>query len=413
MNKKLFTCIALWCLTQQFLSAQSIRSVLMNPPGTDDGLEYFEIQGTAGASLTNLYFIAIEGDGTGAGAVDLVLSLGSLSLGSNGLLLWRDAATVISPAPSAETTVNVSNFTDIENGSNTFMLVQATTAPTVGTDYDTNNDGTLDVTLPFTVISAVSVIENDGANNYGYADEVGGTVLGPFVGYNPDFLAFDGTQWVAGDILGSGSGPYSVDPTRNNISGTYSAILTPGNGTSPLPVSFLYFWAKVLDGVVQLEFATEREENNAYFDIERSNDGISFAVIGQLSGAGTNNTPSKYQYTDEQPLVGRSFYRLRQVDTDNKDTYSPLRSVELAQPDFSVFPQPVADVLQVVPGIKMPTETNWFLCDVNGSVIATGNIPEEQQTPVTIQMGAVPPGVYILTFKNDRVAFSSQKIVKQ
>lgn len=414
MKKLLFSFILFSCLAQQSLNSQSIRSVLMNPPATDDGLEYFEITGTAGTALTNLYFIAIEGDGNGSGSIDLVLSLGTLSLGSNGLLLWRDANTVILPAPSAETTVNVSNFTDIENGSNTFMIVQANTAPTVGTDLDTNNDGTFDVTLPWTsVLSAVSVVENDGASNYAFADEVGGTVVGPYVGYNPDFVAFDGTQWVAGDILGSGSGPYSVDPTRNNISGTYAATLTPGNTTSPLPVSLLYFFAEVLNNeTVYLHFATESERNSAYFEIERSSDGKLFVSVGQLKSTGEPNGKAIYQFTDKLPLTGQSFYRIKQVDNDGSATYSPLRSVELKPTSVVLYPVPAVDVLQVRFERELPTETRWELVDGSGRVVKFGMIQAEVKDG-SVNIADVAAGVYTLILSNEHQVLLQKQISKQ
>lgn len=414
MRKLLFSFILFSCLAQQSLKSQSIRSVLMNPPGTDEGLEYFEITGTAGASLTNMYFIAIEGDGNGSGTIDLVLSLGTLSLGSNGLLLWRDANTVILPAPSAETTVNVLNFTDIENGSNTFMIVQANTAPTVGTDLDTNNDGTFDVTLPWTsVLSAVSVVENDGANNYAFADEVGGTVVGPYVGYNPDFVAFDGTQWVAGDILGSGSGPYTVDPTRNNISGTYAATLTPGNTTSPLPVSLLYFFAEVLNNeTVHLRFATESERNSAYFEIERSSDGKLFVSVGQLKSTGEPNGKATYQFADKLPLTGQSFYRLKQVDNDGSATYSAMRSVELKPTSVVLYPVPAGDILQVRFERELPSETNWQLVDANGRVVKSGMIQAEV-TQGFVNISEVPASVYALILRNEHQVLLQKQISKQ
>ena len=107
-----------------YTSAQQIRAVFYNPTGADNGKEYFEILHTPSTALTGLTLLVIEGDGTGAGILDKAISLAPYSTGTNGLLLWRDASTVLTPAPSAATTVVVSDFVpDIENGTNTYLLV--------------------------------------------------------------------------------------------------------------------------------------------------------------------------------------------------------------------------------------------------------------------------------------------------
>jgi hypothetical protein len=92
---------------------------LLDSPGTDDGREYFEISGPAGASLDGLFLLEIEGDGGASGVIDGVFDLTGLSLGSNGLLLLRDQEMipvgelmvpgVLNPAPAAETTVYYEN----------------------------------------------------------------------------------------------------------------------------------------------------------------------------------------------------------------------------------------------------------------------------------------------------------------
>jgi hypothetical protein len=110
------------CASSTFGQVQ-LTEIYVNPTGTDDGQESVEFRGTAGSSLAGYFFIVIEGDGAGAGVVDAVVDLGAFSVGSNGLFLLRDGATVLLPAPAAETSVGVFNFNpDIENGSNTYLV---------------------------------------------------------------------------------------------------------------------------------------------------------------------------------------------------------------------------------------------------------------------------------------------------
>ncbi len=227
----------------------SISEMLVNPPGTDNGQEGIEIRGPANASLAGYKLIIVEGDGTNAGNVDVVLDLGAFSTGSNGLFLWRDAASTVLPAPDGATSINVADFNpDIENGSNTYILGFGT-APAVNTDLDTDaggGNGTLDVPLTgFTVVDAVTILENDGANNFGYADDLGfaNAMLGPFNGptpnaHTPDAIVriynADGPcSWAEGDVLGSAGGPYTyqigAEASGFTEQGIASAVVTLGS----------------------------------------------------------------------------------------------------------------------------------------------------------------------------------------
>ena len=97
----------------------SLNEIYINPPGTDNGVEFVEIRTQAPAtSLDGYWFIGIEGDGAAAGTVDFAYNLSTFSSGANGYLLIRDAATVLLPAPDAATSVVTQDFNpDLENGS--------------------------------------------------------------------------------------------------------------------------------------------------------------------------------------------------------------------------------------------------------------------------------------------------------
>src|SRR5258708_4170366 len=100
-----------------------------------------------------------------------------------------------------------------------------------------------------------------------------------------------------------------------------------------------------------LEWTTDIEVNNQYFDIERSLDGSHYTAIGRVAGAGNSVTPKEYQWRDSLPVKGVNYYRLKQVDLDGKSSYSNIVSVNIgAGPltQVSVYPNPARDLVNIV-----------------------------------------------------------------
>ncbi len=121
------------------------------------------------------------------------------------------------------------------------------------------------------------------------------------------------------------------------------------SGDISLPVELTSFQATAESQQVALTWQTASEEINKGFDIERSANGETWETIGFVAGAGTTLETQDYTFTDEAPLSGKNYYRLKQLDFDGVFDYSEIVSVEMdiEQPDLRVFPNPVGEVLNV------------------------------------------------------------------
>ncbi len=96
-------------------------------------------------------------------------------------------------------------------------------------------------------------------------------------------------------------------------------VYTNGIAETRLPVSLASLFACAVDAnTVTLSWRTLSEVANYGFEVEKSTDGIFFAVIpgSFIPGHGTTNTPFDYAFTDHQAEPGVRFYRLRQLDLD-------------------------------------------------------------------------------------------------
>lgn len=106
-----------------------------------------------------------------------------------------------------------------------------------------------------------------------------------------------------------------------------------GSGKNRLPITLVSFDAKPIPSGVELNWVTADEENNDFFTIERSSDGIDFQTILQVPGAGNSYEPLHYRAVDISPFNGRNYYRLKQTDFNGDFSYSDIELVNFSS-DF-------------------------------------------------------------------------------
>ena len=75
---------------------------------------------------------------------------------------------------------------------------------------------------------------------------------------------------------------------------------------------------------IRLSWSTSQEENHARFVIEASTDGKTFQDVGTVTGNGTTERVTNYEYLHVFPKERRLFYRLRAVDTDDNFSHTPV-----------------------------------------------------------------------------------------
>jgi hypothetical protein len=166
-------------------------------------------------------------------------------------------------------------------------------------------------------------------------------------------------------------------------------------GTCSLPVELVNFYADNNSDHVSLYWSTAKEENNDRFEIERSADGISFAVIGKISGNGNKNSLSAYSYTDFEPVTGTSYYRLAQYNKDGSVTHSQIVAVErIHQSDLNLVPNPFSSSSELIVSSSLSAKVTVKISDISGKTVQT---IEGYNTNEKINIGSdLPKGIYIV-----------------
>lgn len=83
-----------------------------------------------------------------------------------------------------------------------------------------------------------------------------------------------------------------------------------------LPVQFNSFSGKLLDNMAVLEWDATMNEQFDRFEIERSSNGTGFVKIGTVEAG------QPFKFYDSETLQGNNYYRIKQIDKDDKSVYS-------------------------------------------------------------------------------------------
>ncbi|MEQ9298621.1 MAG: T9SS type A sorting domain-containing protein, partial [Cyclobacteriaceae bacterium] len=215
-----------------------------------------------------------------------------------------------------------------------------------------------------------------------------------------------------GIVVGSNSSGVVISENTIHFSENDLALGSAPEDTTPLPVEMLYFTGVDDKGAVDLDWATATEINNEYFEVQRSQDGKDWEVIGVVMGAGTTVEEQVYDFTDFKPYVGNSYYRLRQVDYDGQFAFTDiiLVNVRLEPISFNVYPNPVRDVFTVdIKGINANEETPYTIISLQGAYVGQGVLRADEAGRISEQLSlnyGQPAGIYILRVE------SSQRVLR-
>jgi hypothetical protein len=192
--------------------------------------------------------------------------------------------------------------------------------------------------------------------------------------------------WLNGSRTTAGTGDYRIDDIV--VTGTVTPIV--------MPVALKSFVALTRGSTNQISFTTASERNNSHFEIERSADGQAFRNIGEVKGAGNSNDEKNYTFTDEKPLAGTNYYRLKQVDLDGQFEYSKVVTARFGREgSLSVIPTLVVDNLQVSLDETSTENGTWEIIDLSGRQVLAGTI-EAEQGAFQADLSSLQEGSYIV-----------------
>ncbi|MEI7587510.1 autotransporter-associated beta strand repeat-containing protein, partial [Runella sp.] len=297
------------------------------------------------------------------------------------------------------------------NGAGT--LIPSGTFTNTGSIAPGNSVGTLSITGNLTLGSGTYNCEINGASSYdvlavsGNANLTGGSLVvdwGSFTPVDRNIYTIMTYASVTGTFASVTIPPVTGLVFTTNVNASNVTISV----AKVLPVELATFSGRANGSLVNLDWATATEKNNAYFSIERSKDGVDFQAIGKVNGAGNSTESRNYRFTDTKPEAGLNFYRLKQLDFDAQFSYSKVVSVMVGKTgNVSLSPVPAQDQLQVNLETAFSNDGTWQLLDYAGRLLQSGTIAAEAYN-FTIDVAKLSQGAYILRLIDGQTVVTKQ-----
>ncbi|MEM8908856.1 MAG: DUF4832 domain-containing protein, partial [Bacteroidota bacterium] len=155
-----------------------------------------------------------------------------------------------------------------------------------------------------------------------------------------------------------------------------------------LPVEWLtHPWCRVKNNSIVVNWVVGQQINNDRFEIEYASNGIDFSKVGEVKGDGTNPETKSFEFVHTNPVHGRNYYRIKQVDFDGQYSYSRLASIWFDDKITRVFPNPVQNELNIIANADQDIEIYNLL----GQLLKRRKI---NQGSNRLSLADLPRGIY-------------------
>jgi trimeric autotransporter adhesin len=214
------------------------------------------------------------------------------------------------------------------------------------------------------------------------------------------------TTTIAG--LTAGTTYYARVYGYTAVDGSFSISVTG----SAMPVELVSFTGSKQEGKNILSWSTVTERNNAGFELQRSMNGIEFSTIARINTKaenGNSNTFLHYQHIDEQPLLVTNYYRLKQTDRDGRHAFSNIVAIKGEKVNAlslaALYPNPVADVVNLLLESPVNTKLDLVVTDITGKVVmqqsATAGVGT---TTLHLPVKRLSPGTYVIRVISEKAS---------
>ncbi len=186
-----------------------------------------------------------------------------------------------------------------------------------------------------------------------------------------------------------------INTTTRNAAPTIGAFELFG---SSLALFQLNFEAELNEGVVQLDWSLNTDQDHLQFEIERSSNGEDLETVYSSENGVHPFQNESFDAIDNNPLEGVSYYRVKVIETATEEVhYSQWRSVEwIGESLLNLYPNPSNGQFT----IRTDLIGELSIYDQSGKRIYFENLQEYSRTSAI----SLSSGVYIVQINSSKVA---------
>jgi len=186
------------------------------------------------------------------------------------------------------------------------------------------------------------------------------------------------------------------------------------------PIELSSFTGIAQDCKGMINWSTQSEVDFSHFELEKSDDGVSFFTLATIQGKGSPSTSANYSYVDAR-LTSLNYYRLKSVDIDGSLTYSKIVALDKGKGcytndvEFSIYPNPVIDTdLTVSIESKFRnTDVTLVITDVLGRVITEMQTTLDRgSNNVVVPVNKLADATYFIGIIGTDLEIEAKKFVK-
>ncbi len=177
-----------------------------------------------------------------------------------------------------------------------------------------------------------------------------------------------------------------------------------------LPVTIETFFANSISNEVSINWKTSSEINTSKFIIQHSSDGISFTDIGNINATG--NGANIYDFTDNNPVNGINYYRLKSVENDGRSSYSKVVSVTFGDKEsFSIVPNPAKD-FATISFSKSFDKASIAVYDMAGKQVIKQSLNASTST-YKLNTQSLKSGLYVIKVNTDKGIYNEKLLINK
>ena len=181
-----------------------------------------------------------------------------------------------------------------------------------------------------------------------------------------------------------------------------------------LPINSVDIKASRQDMNVFLNWTTQSEQNSAWFEAERSYNGIDFTSIGKVNAAGHSSTIRNYQFTDLNAGKVLLYYRLKMVDANGSYRYSAVLKVLPPTGNNQgvlIYPNPATTFVNIALGEVAREDMHLKITNQLGQVVRSATLVKGTNL-VNLDVSKLAKGVYTVIVTNSEMAQAKKLLIK-